>query len=350
MVKGFNSPVQAVCTCWCIAALLLAAISTVLIHTAFKVLLDPLETFPADLESGINDVLGFGTLDVKVASVKTHAETALGMCNALPAACPNPNAAPGSTSDTTTELAAIVEVFDTALATIDKVAHDRYLGVGDFAALAHDLEIMRSNLTELQNQPQPIQCAATNELYCSMHSAADDILNGMAVVREGVDEIVNNDAINQYEEIAGKISTGINLLPYLFWISALFYLCFLMSSRPSCKGGRLACCSCTFHGLFFTLSFLISLVFVAVGIAIVILAAEIKLPDPFQGEPTIDQVITHIETEFPEFYNVVLRDLIDGMKKTFNAYVFFFAAHVMLLINACTCCCGLYIDKDKASS
>jgi len=272
MVKGFNSPVQAVCTCWCLIALFLAAISTILIHMAFKVLLDPLETLPADLETGINEVLGFGTLDVKVASVKTHAETALGMCNVLAAACPNPTAVPGSTSDTTADLAAIVEVFDTALATIDKVAHDEYLGVGDFAALAHDLEIMRSNITELQNQTQPMQCAATNELYCSMHSAADDILNGMATVREGVEEITNNEAITKYEEFAGKISTGINILPYLFWISVLFYLCFFMSSRPSCKGGKLACCSCTFHGLFFTLSFLISLIFVAVGIVIVILA------------------------------------------------------------------------------
>jgi len=191
---------------------------------------------------------------------------------------------------------------------------------------------------------------ATNELFCSIHSAADDILNGMAEVREGVDEIINNPAIDQYEEIAGKISTGINLLPYLFWVSVLFYLCFFMSSRPSCKGGKLACCSCTFHGIFFFLSFLISLVFVAIGIAIVVLAQEITLDDPFQGQPTIDQVISHIKEEFPDFYNIVLRDLIDGMKKTFDAYVVFFAAHIMLLINACTCCCGLYLDKDRASS
>mmetsp|Transcript_74028 Transcript_74028/g.217219 ORF Transcript_74028/g.217219 Transcript_74028/m.217219 type:complete len:351 (-) Transcript_74028:291-1343(-) len=350
MVKGFNSPLQAICTAWCLLALGLAAISTILIHVAFKTLLDPLVDLPANLEEGINDVLGFATLEPDVLSVKAQAEAALAKCNVPPSTCPNPSSVPTSSSDTTAELTAIGNIFNSTLTIIKRVATDRYLGIEDFAALAGDLEVMQANLTQLQNQPQPLPCSATNEMFCSVRSAAADIAAGVSTVTQGVDEITGNEAITEFENMSAKFSWTVNLLPYIFWVCALFYLVFFMTSRPSCRGGRIACCSCTFHGIFFFLSLLISISIVAAGIAIVIVAADWRVPEPFRGQPTIADLVDHLQTNFPEFYRVVLEDLIDGLKKTFNAYVVFLAAHIMLLINACTCCCGLYSSQEKASN
>uniref|UniRef100_A0A7S1RDX2 Uncharacterized protein n=1 Tax=Alexandrium catenella TaxID=2925 RepID=A0A7S1RDX2_ALECA len=350
MVKGFETKCQGLCTCVCLIAMFLAAIATLLSHVAFSVLVTPLVELPTNLVTGIDDALHFATLQSDSTAVKQHAQDALAkpQCSVLVAACPNPPAPTSlTTSNTSTELAAIVTIFDNTLAIVEKVANDQFLGVGDFAAIANDLSVMRQNLTQLRNMTQPLPCQATNQLYCSIYSASDQIINAMGTVRRGVNEIKNNPAVADYETYAKQVKTGFHGLPYIMWVSLLFYACFWFSRRPSCKGGCGVACACVFHGIFFFLAFVVSVAIVGAGIVSTKVVGEMTLGSPFVGNPTIAQLIDHIETNFPGFYNVVLKNLLDGMKKTFNAYVIFLAAQILLLIHTCTCCCGVYVSAEK---
>lgn len=350
MVKGFETKCQGLCTCVCLIAMFLAAIATLLSHMAFRVLITPMVELPTNLVTGIDDALHFATLQSDSMAVKQRAQDALAKpaCSVLVAACPNPTSTNMATSDTSTELAAISTIFDNTLAIVEQVANDRFLGVGDFAAIANDLSVMRQNLTQLRNMNQPLPCQATNQLYCSIYSASDQIISAMGTVRRGVNEIKNNPTIADYEKYAKEVETGFHGLPYIMWVSLLFYACFWFSRRPSCKGGFGVACACVFHGIFFFLAFVVSVAIVAAGIVSTKVIGEMTLGSPFVGNPTIAQLIDHIQINFPGFYDIVLKDLLDGMKKTFNAYVIFLAAQILLLIHTSTCCCGVYVNAEKA--
>jgi len=326
-----------------------ALAATIMMHRGFGTIVDPLVQLPSNLEKGVNDVLQLGHLRAQSVTVKENSEAALMKCGVTAVAlCQTGIPSPGfRNSTTTTELNHIVNAFETTLSIVETVANDKYLGIDQFAAAGRQIAIIRANLTQFQNMQQPLPCQATNEFYCSIHSASDTLVNGANLVQQGVDQILGNENVKDYEKIADRVKQGIHALPYIYWVGILFLLCFMCNKRPSCKGGPLPCCECSFFLIFFIVSFLVAIVVVALGVVIEIVAQDHKFGDPFEGKPTADELVAHIKNNFQAFYNLVLKDMIEGGEETFKGYKAFFVAHVMLAIYASTCCCGLYVDKPE---
>mmetsp|Transcript_141419 Transcript_141419/g.439539 ORF Transcript_141419/g.439539 Transcript_141419/m.439539 type:complete len:350 (-) Transcript_141419:168-1217(-) len=349
MVKGFNSKAQIGCSICCMLSLFMALIATILIHVAFNALIEPLVKLPQNLLTGINDVLHFATLKTDAASVAAQAQATLQKCGVNVGQCPSPPSS-NRTSNTAAELAGIQAIFKSTLASVEKTANDKYLGIGDFQKAGADLKAIHAKMDEAAKIQQPTPCDVTDPLYCSIYTASIAAQSAAAQVQQGVDKITNSKEVKEFKNQTKNVKTGLNVLPYLFWLSTLFYVCFFFSKRPSCRGGAAPCCACTWHTIFFVISIILCIVFVVIGLVVMRVSKDVTLKDPFQGSPTIVQLVDHIEVTFPRFYDKVFKDLIGGLKKTWDAWVVFLVAHIILSAHACGCCCGVYIDTPKESS
>jgi len=349
MVKGFNSKAQIGCSICCMLALIMAFVGTIFIHIAFNALIEPLVKLPDNLAAGINDVLHFRTLKADGVAVANQAQAALTKCGMTVVLCSNPPQTQ-QTSNNKAEITAIATTFQGTLATVEKVANDKYLGIGEFKKAGKDLKALHKTMDDAKKIQQPTQCTISNPLYCAIHTSAVAIQNAAVEVNKGVDKIVNSKEVKEFKDRAKNVKSGLNVLPYIFWLSVVFYVCFFFTKRPSCKGGGAPCCACTWHTIFFVISIILCIVFVVIGLVVMRVSKDVTLKDPFQGSPTIVQLVDHIEVTFPRFYDKVFKDLIGGLKKTWDAWVVFLVAHIILSAHACGCCCGVYIDTPKESS
>jgi len=338
---------QLICTAFLLFSIVLMALGTVLCHMSLNTLLPPVVDLRANVRSGLDDVLQFASLEAKSLAVRTNAQAALALCNVTNATtdCATASTTNLQAVDSSSQLLQITDAFDGSLATIQTVVHDVYFGLATFQTSGTELDRIQANLTSLRNLSQPIPCGGTNQFYCTIHSSAATILTQADQVKAGVDTLVNAKFFVDYDGHVDK-ARYLHALPYISWLGILFYLCFFVGKGATspCRGGsRKACCACAFHGIFWFLFFLISAAIVAAGIAIHVFSDEFEIKGVFAANPTLKQIVNHIEVNFPGFYDIVLRWLLEGLTKMYNAFVLFLVADLMLLVHTLSACaCGLY--------
>jgi len=171
----------------------------------------------------------------------------------------------------------------------------------------------------------------------------------MGQVDKAINEFKNSDVVKEWDD-KKDLLTFLHALPYLSVIALLFFACFWWRGGVCCccrdgtKAGTLALIPSI---LFWLVSFVIYAIVMFTGIVVKYMADKIEVP-VLNGKPTLDAAITHIQTNYPEFWNVVFHDMVDGLDELLMASYFFVA--VCLLQSAYSCleiCCCPYRAKAK---
>jgi len=137
-------------------------------------------------------------------------------------------------------------------------------------------------------------------------------------------------------------------LPYFMVIAMLLLSCFWLKGGICCccQGGSVAGLLVIPYLLFWLVSFVVYVIVLAMGIAIRFLADQIEVP-VLNGKPTLKEAIEHLETNFPEFWNLVFADMAEGLHLLFVSSAFMTGVALLIVMySCCLCTCRPYHKKD----
>merc|ERR1711976_105903 len=107
---------------------------------------------------------------------------------------------------------------------------------------------------------------------------------------------------------------GLHALPYIMVLSLVFFTCFWMRGAVCCccREGTIAGLALIPYVLLWLTSFVIYLIVFAIGTSIKYVADKIPVPG-LKTEPSLKDAISHLDTKFPEFWNLCFAEMGDGL-------------------------------------
>jgi hypothetical protein len=332
-------------------------------HVGVGKLLTPIKDLPKNIIDGFDNIFKFASLEEDSRRIGTSSLSAMALCNYDPTAttsgggqrgCPTGTGSNSyvnsSTVDTTANKNEISGLFSTTLGVVNTVANDPYFGVTDLQPTATSLT---SILNDVNGLSASMTCSETVRVYCQMWQNSDSIVNGMGQVNSAIDMFKNGDETKSWEDHAGFF-TFLHSLPY-FSLIGMAFLTFYHY-----KGG--ICCPCCCHGgskcaclalipffLFWLVAFILFFVVFMVGLVITMYSDEAYI-DYLNTKPSLDVVVTHMQTKFPEFWNLVFADIMKALKIVWTASIMFTVTHLMIVIfSCCECCCRPFKKEEEAA-
>jgi TM2 domain-containing membrane protein YozV len=338
-------------------------IGALLIHVSVPDLVDAITGLPTNLRDGFYKEFKFDRLGPDSQEVRDDSTAAVASCGANVALdC-------GSiTSDITAycqanqqrlqqcqmsvdnsdKMNAIIRVFDTSLGIIKKVSSDKYFGIDDLASTANDLTELQGKLDELRELGNN-ECAGQLPLYCGMYELGLGLAEGTSGVNSAIDKLIDSDEVRRFEDEAEKL-VYLHALPYALLVSLFFFVVFWYKDAAclGCGGtviGALACCC---HLIFWLVFFIVSIIFVAIGVGIMYLADNAELTGAgLKGDPTLGELLDHVQTTYPTFWDIVFEPLEYPMLLFWRAFVvFLFFCIVIFFYGCCVCTCRPYKKKE----
>jgi len=329
-----------------------------LCHVAIGKVVPPLNDMEDNLRKGFFEVLKFDSLDADALRVKNSSADALKLCDVLPEQCPEPPepTPPNRESSSEAQKIAIEEAFSRTFDTILKVANDKYFGTDAFYNTAMELRTIIDDLKEVDGTDFP--CQISNVMYCGIWSSSDAIAaKASADVKPQLDKFINTDLAQKWEDKSGlALHETLQMLhgvPYILVLAMVFLTLWWWKDAVCCSGG--SCCGKIFMLFFMVLWLVFTVMSAAIcGIGYIIRnkSEDIEL-DPagevFQGNPSLKDILDHIQTEYPEFWKIVFpEDLIAGLEQVNGAFVVFLAVCMVSLIYSLTVCiCRPYQENAE---
>jgi len=330
--------------CWTISLALIWLLvfpGVILTHMALNSLIPALKELPDNILVGFDETFKFKYLKSGIQNLQDKSSDALAKCNESPnAGCSYqiPNT-PGPDVSVKTERDAILDVFDSTLNIIEKVASDKYFGVDSFKTLADNLKKIKTEIED--NAEDEMPCAAIEPTFCEIYNAADTISGSFTMVDDAIDSFKSNQVVDSWEEYADYL-IGLHALPWLLVIGKLFFLIFWYKAGKCCPWGL---CLLPFILLWLT-SFVIYAVILGAGVVIMYGADRVPMP-MLNGEPSLNLVIEHFKEAFAPFWDVVFEPMVVGLTSLFNASCFFVPVMVVIALYALfMCCCCPYTSKS----
>jgi len=323
----------------------------ILTHLSLVKLLPHISDLPQNIVQGFDQTFKFAYLEKDSKTVESAAAEALLKCGVVASTvCPTEDypttyVPMDLKSNTTVEKEKIVAGFQNSLSIIKKVASDKYFGVDQLKPTADALHKIVTDLDELSGE---MSCFKSTPLYCNIHKSAGEIVSGMSTVTEALDNFKNSEIVKRWTEHEDKL-TALHALPYIMVLSLVCFSFFWMRGGVCCccRGGTIATLALIPFVIFWLTSFVIYLVIFILGIGIKYLADRVPVP-VLRGEPNLKEAITHMETQFAAFWNLVFADMADGLDLLLNSSAFFVAvALIIALYSGCVCCCCPYRGKAK---
>jgi len=310
-----------------------------LTHLSLLDLLPHMKDMPTNIVKGFDETFKFARLEEDSLSVETAAAYALQKCGvAANVSCPSSNWTGFSaqqSSNTSNESASIVSSFETSLTVVSKVANDKYFGVQDLNSTANALNEIVVDLNKLNDT---MLCDISTPLFCNIYSSAGGIVSGMSTVNQAIDGFKNSEIVDRWDKYQ-KFLVLLHGLPYIMVAAMLFFTCFWMKGGVCCccKGGTFAGLALIPFALLWLLSFVVYVIVCAVGVVVKYGQDKIEVP-VLNGEPNLKQVIDHIETVYPEFWNLVFANMVSGLDLLLKASFFFVAACLIIALYSCCEC------------
>jgi len=321
----------------------------VLTHLSLFDLLPYLQDLPSNIVQGFDVTFKFARLEQDSMSVENAAASALQKCGVIAnVTCPSGNYSdfsPRNITNTSAEQAVITESFKTSLDVVSKVVNDKYFGVEDLRPTATSLNQIVADMNKLNDT---MTCGKSTPLFCGIYTSAGGIVTGMSLVTKAIDGFKTSNIVEQWDNYH-KFLILLHGMPYIMVVALLFFTCFWLKGGVCCccKGGTIAGLALIPFSLFWLLSFVIYAIVCAVGLAVKYAMDKIDVP-AFAGNPNLKQVINHIETVYPEFWNLVFANLATGLDLLLKASFFFVVASLIIaLYSCCECLCCPY--RKKAS-
>jgi hypothetical protein len=324
----------------------LLAVGTIVCHMAIANLIDPLKALPENVHKGFYEVLGFDSLAADSEVVRESAENAMDVCGATAADC-RQEQLPTTTDqkDTSSDKAAILGAFDRSLAKIEKVANDEYFGTAELQETARQLDEITQELEQLDTD----QCRVTNEAYCKIYLAADGLVAGARTALDAVDQLADSDQVKTFEENSDRLVL-LHAMPYVLLLSMLFFFCFWKKDAACCCcGGSLGgCVALVLHLLLWLVFLIISLIIVVIAWTFKFGQDKIELTGQFNNDPTLEQLLNHIETSYPEFWKLVIVPLEQPLDQFYTAaFLFLMFCILISFYGCCLCLCRPYTDRAE---
>jgi len=327
----------------------------VLTHLSLFDLLPYLKDLPSNIVKGFDETFKFAYLEQDSMRVESAAVGALWKCGVVAnVTCPLSNysgISSQSSSNTSAEQALIKASFKTSLDIVSKVASDKYFGVEDLNSTAVSLNKIVDDMNKLNDT---MTCRVSTPLFCNIYTSAGGIVAGMSTVNKAIDSFKTSDIVEKWDDYH-KFLILLHGLPYIMVVSLLFFTCFWMKGGVCCccKGGTIASLALIPFALFWLLSFVLYAIVGVTGLVVKYYMDKIDVP-ALKGTPNLKQAINHIETMYPEFWNLVFANLANGLDLLLKASFFFVVACLIIaLYSCCECLCCPYRktsqeDKSRA--
>eukprot|EP00928_Gymnodinium_smaydae_P018323 TRINITY_DN1697_c0_g2_i1.p1 TRINITY_DN1697_c0_g2~~TRINITY_DN1697_c0_g2_i1.p1 ORF type:complete len:375 (+),score=89.53 TRINITY_DN1697_c0_g2_i1:61-1185(+) len=323
-------------------------IGAIIMHSALASLVPALQGLPAGLDEGFNVVFGFDQLVTQSENMKTSSTNAIEKCEADAETYCNAQrecngiGANRVQKDMNTEKDEIVAAFDKGLEKIIKIGTDKYFGMDSFQDAASKLTDIRDELDSLDaNGP----CCATTKLFCEMRKNSDELSKMGTEIRNMIATFTQNDGVVMFEAQTGNLM-ALHALPYVLVLSTVFFAVLWYKNGACCCCSNGSCiqvvCLILPQVVFWLVAFVIMAIFAGIGWAFSIVILPMQMPG-FKGEPTIADLLDHIQTEFSGFWDAVFADMVDGLQEFRTAStVFTVACILVILYSCCFCCCRPY--------
>jgi len=228
---------------------------------------------------------------------------------------------------------------------VSKVVNDKYFGIDDLKPTANSLNKIVEDMSKLNDT---MKCAASTPLFCSIYTSSEGIVAGMSTVNRAIDTFKTSDIVEKWDDYH-KFLILLHGLPYIIVVALLFFTCFWMKGGVCCccKGGTFATLALIPFTLFWLLSLVIYAIVCVIGVVVKYSSDRIDVP-VLKGNPNLKQAIEHIQTAYPEFWQLVFADLSNGLDLLLKASFFFvIACLIIALYSCCECLCCPYRKASK---
>lgn len=323
----------------------------ILTHLSLVKLLPHISDLPQNIVQGFDETFKFAYLEKDSKAVESAAAEALLKCDVNASlVCPTESYPTAYSpmdrkSNTTAEKEQILAGFRNSLDVVKMVANDKYFGVDQLKPTADALNEIVANITQLSGE---MPCLKSTPVYCNIYTSAGEIVAGMSTVTEALDTFKNSEIVQRWTDHEDKL-VALHALPYIMVLSLVCFSLFWIRGGVCCccRGGTIASLALIPFVLFWLASFLIYLIVFIVGVGIKYLADKVPVP-VLRGEPNLKEAISHVETQFASFWNLVFADMADGLDLLFKSSAFFVVVALLIaLYSGCLCCCRPYRAQAK---
>jgi hypothetical protein len=317
-------------------------------NIAISDLVPELKDLPANLRKGFDNVFAFAALRSDSQKVKDSSSTALGLCTVTHSQCSN---LPSRSNSVTSEVQKqeINDALDHSLNKILRVMNDPYIGVPAFKPTADKLQDIVTEIGNVNATNWP--CLLAMPVYCSLYTASDGIIDGMADVDDQLNTFYNGKDVKDFTDAADKL-TLLHMFPIFMVISALCFLGVWWRDGTCicCRDGtKLGCCMICCQLLWWLIFFIMVTVMAVVSIAVMWAMDNIKLT-PLKGEPTCTDFFNHLQTEWPEFWQIVFSGLEKACLAFHESSVTMWVFTIVIAIYGCCMCCWRPYSKGKGGA
>lgn len=339
-------------TC-CLFVAWAATICIVLLtHLAVSKVVPPISNLPQNVLKGFKETFRFQDLTKDGKVIIKASKEAMRLCLDVPAydykECSNIPGGLDVTKDvqTATQIGLIKNAFGRSLDMILNVTKDKCLKADGFNSTAKQLTDIKKEMDKVKGGKMP--CPAVWATYCAMYQSGDALVAGGSEVDGQITNMTQNENIEKFTDYASNLKL-LHGLPYILVMSMVFFTLFWWCSGGvccCCRGGKCLGCLCCLvpHAILWLVYAILAAVIIGIGIAIPHFAKTTELPFAAGGKAcTIEELMDHIELTYAPFYNLVFRDLIEGLllfAKSFQAGMamcLFIAGYAL-----CICICRPY--------
>eukprot|EP00933_Yihiella_yeosuensis_P072237 TRINITY_DN8057_c2_g1_i1.p1 TRINITY_DN8057_c2_g1~~TRINITY_DN8057_c2_g1_i1.p1 ORF type:complete len:401 (-),score=51.76 TRINITY_DN8057_c2_g1_i1:327-1529(-) len=327
-------------------------------HASYSTLDKPLKNFPKALMEGFKVVLGFDAMVGEAKNIKTACGEAVAKCgrtiptcsiNFNPQTCLlTPNIQMCQNVSTMVEFKKIKLAFNRSLTNVLKVTSDKYFGTPSLAAASSQLTAITNQTDKLKPLATTAPCFVVLPLYCNIHTKSAELEKGAAKVSAQIDKFQNNKFVKDFENYSGKLGL-LHALPYVLCLSLFFFFVFWWRDAACCLfgGGFIGCTSYILHFILWLVFFILSTIICAIGYTYKYFADRIPTGKTFNQDPTMKDLLVHLEKTFPRFWDLVFQPLSDPCEQFLLSVSFFELVCVLILFYGwITCCCCPYTEKQ----
>merc|ERR1719210_2952191 len=182
-------------------------------------------------------------------------------------------------------------------------------------------------------------CRSTTPAYCRIYKEARSIMAHTSDVSRAIDDFYNNEAVTEFTNHKNKLVT-MHAIPYVLVASMAFFFCFWYKDARLIGVSNTGFAAVNCHAIWWFVFIIWNTIMVALGIAAYQFSDDIEIPgNVLKGNPTYNDLVTHIEAEYPEFYNRVLDPLSVPFKFFLFSSIFFEVVCLVIVVYGCCICC-----------
>lgn len=307
-------------------------------HMTLLAVMPEIDDLPSSLAAGLEDLFRLGHLEADALEVRDACVDAVRACghNASSSCRRHSFGGPGGpANDTTLERQRISAALGSSLAHVGRVASDKYLGTDRLQDTAAAIRGMKAEVRALDPAGR---CSQQLPRYCKIRKDANTVLDEMEDVKSEIQTFHDIDEVKEFKDMS-KWYHALHALPYaiLLALAAFAMLWCLGATCPCYDPGRQGYCSLLAYVLLWTLSLAATTALVCAGGLANQILNRVTLRQ-FKGGPSAGELLAHLETEFPSFYDAVFEDLVNGIFMLFCAVLVLWMVCIAIFVYGCCMC------------